>query len=111
MNQNYAAQRAALANALTPQQVMILDAFQSQVYIQGQMDIQHEPLYDTVTLAAGAQVTPLSTAFFTNVGPASGKTLAQTNLTQSRRLPAPEAFSAFAIRLAWEENIVLADIL
>jgi hypothetical protein len=111
MTQNYAAQRAALASQLTPQQVMILDAFQSQVYIQGQMDIQHEPLYDTVTLAAGAQVTALSTAFFTNVGPASGKTLAQTNLTQSRRLPAPEAFSAFAIRLAWEENIVLADIL
>ena len=109
--QQYAAQRAALANTLTPQQLMVLDAFQSQVYVQGQVDVQHEPLYDTITLAAGAQVTELSTAFFTNVGPASGKTLAQTNLTQARRLLAPEAFSIFAIRLAWEENIVLADIL
>lgn len=107
----YAAQRANIAGSLTPQQLMILDAFQSQVYVQGQLDVEHEPLYDTVTLAAGAQVTELSTAFFTNVGPASGKTLAQTNMTQQRRLMAPEAFSVFAIRLAWEENIVLADIL
>ena len=107
----YAGQRAALAGSLTTQQLMILDAFQSQVYVQGQLDVEHEPLYDTITLAAGAQVTANATALFTNVGPASGKTLAQTNLTQSRRLQAPEAVSEFAIRLQWEENIVLADLL
>lgn len=93
------------------QQQMIVDAFQSAVYVDNRMDVQHTPLYDTVTIAAGASLTTLASAFFTNVGPASSKTLAQTNMTQSQRLPAPEAFSIFGIRLRWSENVLPADIL
>ena len=93
------------------QQQMIVDAFQSAVYVQDQMDVQHTPVYDTVTLAASGTVSQLTTAFFTNVGPASSKTLAQTNMTQQQRLPAPEAFSIFGIRLRWQENILYADLI
>jgi hypothetical protein len=89
---------------------MILDAFRSEVYVSNRMDVQHTPLYDTITLAAGDTVSDLTTAFFTNVGPASGKTVAQTNMTQSRRLPAPQAFSIFGFRLRWKENILEADL-
>lgn len=96
---------------MTASQQMIMDAFNSDVYVQNRMDVQHTPLYDTITVAAGANVTNITTAFFTNVGPASGKTLAQTNLTQSQRLPAPEAFSIFGFRIRWSENILLADLL
>jgi hypothetical protein len=90
---------------------MIVDAFNSEVYVANRMDVQHTPIYDTVTLAAGSAVSSLTTAFFTNVGPQSGKTLAQTNMTQSQRLPAPEAFSIFGFRLRWSENILITDLI
>ena len=95
---------------LTDTQQMIYSAFNSQVYVSDRMDVQSTPLYDTVTLAAGATVSTLSTALFTNVGAASGKTLAQTNMTQSQKLPAPEAFSVFGFRLRWQENVNIADL-
>lgn len=95
----------------TSTQQMIVDAFQSQTYISNQMDVQHTPLYDTIAIAAGNPLSVLTSALFTNVGPASGKTLAQTNMTQSQRLPAPEAFSIFGFRLRWSEDILLADLL
>ncbi len=103
--------RSRLAAMLTPQQSMILDAFQSDVYVQGKVDVQNEPLYDTITVALAATLNENASALFTNVGPASGKTLGQTNMSQSRRLPAPEAFSVLGIRLYWNEDVAVADIL
>ncbi len=105
------ARRAQLAALLGPQDQMILDAFQSDVYVEGRVDVQNEPLYDTITVALNATLNELSSALFTNVGPASGKTYGQTNLSQSRRLPAPEAFSVLGIRLYWNEDITFGDIL
>lgn len=100
---------------MTSTQSMIVDAFQSETYIANRMDVQHTPLYDQFTLTNGAPplstLSTLSSALFTNVGPASGKTQAQTNMTQSQKLPAPEAFSIFGFRLRWAENILLADLL
>ena len=96
---------------MTSQQSMIVDAFNSETYVQNKMDVQHTPIYDTVTIAAASAVNTITTSFFTNVGPASNKTLAQTNMTQQQRLPAPEAFSIFGLRLRWAENILLADLL
>lgn len=95
---------------MTDTQQMIYSAFNSQVYVSDRMDVQSTPLYDTVTLAANSTISTLTTAFFTNVGAASNKTLAQTNMTQSQKLPAPEAFSVFGFRLRWAENILLADL-
>lgn len=103
--------RARLAALLPPQDVMILEAFQSETIVPGKMDVQNEPLYDTFTLAQGVSLNENSSALFTAVGPQSGKTLGQTNLSQSRRLPAPEAFSILGIRLYWNENVGAADIL
>jgi hypothetical protein len=96
---------------MSPQQQMIVDAFNSEVYVANRMDVQHTPIYDTITIAAGSPVSNLTTAFFTNVGPQSGKTLALTNMTQAQRLPAPEAFSIFGFRLRWSENILITDLL
>lgn len=96
---------------MTNTQQMIVDAFQSDTYVANRMDIQHTPLYDSFTIAAGNPLTVLTSALFTNVGPASNKTLAQTNMTQSQRLPAPEAFSIFGLRLRWSEDVLLADLL
>lgn len=92
---------------------MIVDAFNSEVYVSNRMDVQHTPLYDTVVLTTGGTtnvVSVLATALFTNVGPASGKTLALTNLTQSQKLAAPEAFSIFGFRFRYSENVSLLDI-
>ena len=96
---------------MTPQQQMIVDSFQSETYIKNRMDVQHTPLYDTVTFAAAATITVTTSAFFTNVGPASGKTEAQTNMSQTNRLPAPEAFSILAMRFRTGEDILRADLL
>jgi hypothetical protein len=93
---------------MTPQQQMITDAFNSETYDPLKMDVQDTPLYDTVTLAAGGSVSVLTTQFF---GSPAGKTIAQTNLTQIQKLPAPEAFSIFAFRFKWLESIILADLL
>ncbi len=96
---------------MTPQQQMITDAFQSSTYVQNRMDVQHEPLWDTVTYAAAAPITENNSAFFTNVGPASGKTLAQSNLRQGNRLPAPQAWSIMGMRFRYAEDILRADLL
>lgn len=95
---------------MTSQQQMIVDAFNSEIYVNNRMDVQHTPLYDTVQFAAGATVSQLTSALFTNVGPASGKTLALTNVTQQQKLPAPEAFSIFGFRFRWSEDILRADL-
>lgn len=89
----------------------ILAAFSSEVYDPNKMDVQHEPLYDTITKAASGTINPASDQFFLNVGPISGKTLAQTNLVQPGQLPSPEAFAIMAIRFRWQENILITDLL
>ena len=94
---------------MTPAQQMIAEAFNSQTYVDNRMDVQHTPIYDTVTIAQAGAINETTTAFFTNVGAASGKTLALTNMTQSQKLPAPEAFSIFGFRLRISENTTLAD--
>lgn len=96
--------------SMTPQQQMIVDAFNSEVYVNNRMDVQHTPLYDTVTIAAGSPLNVSTSALFSSVGPSSGKTLAQTNLTQSQKLAAPEAFSIFGFRFRYSENISLLDL-
>ena len=98
MNTNY--------NAAT-----IVAAFNSQTYIQDKMDVQDTPLYDEVTLAAGATVNSLATNVFTNVGAAASKSLGQTNMQTPGELRAPEAFSIFGFLLRVGENILYADIL
>ncbi len=104
------ARRRQLGQILGPQDLMILDAFQQETYVEGKVDVQNEPLYDMFTLGAVA-ITQANTSLFTAVGPASGKTLGQTNLSQSRRLPAPEAFSVLGIRAYWNEDMLIADLL
>lgn len=96
---------------MTPQQAMIVDSFQSETYVQNRMDVQHTPIWDTVTTAAAGTITQTNSALFTNVGPASGKTLAQTNMSQQNKLPAPEAFSILGFRLRLGEDILRADML
>lgn len=99
---------------MTAQQDMIVNAFNSQVYIQDRMDVQHTPLYDTLRFTPAGGVNPvlntLTGNWFTNVGPASGKTLAETNMNQQQKLPAPEAFSVYGMRLRIGEDILREDL-
>ena len=90
---------------------LILNAFNHQIFDQNNLDVQHMQLYDTITLTAASTPTVSNTSFFSNVGPSSNKTVAQTNLTTNRVLQAPEAFSIMAFRLRWLENVLLADLL
>jgi hypothetical protein len=92
-------------------QATIQAAFNNQVFAQDMVDVQHTPVYDTVTTAANTALTEANSAFFTTVGSGSGKGLNQTNMTQPGRLVAPEAFAIFSYRLRWNENILFADAL
>ena len=94
----------------TSQQAMIVDAFNSTTYVANQMDVQNTPLYDSVTIPATMSLSPLTSSLFTNVGPASGKTYAQTNMQQQRLLPSPEAFSIFGFRFRYSEDLSILDI-
>lgn len=96
---------------MTQSQATIMEAFMSKHYVPNQMAVQHTPLYDTVTIAAGGAVNQTTGSWFTNVGPASGKTLAQTNLRLVSQLAAPQAFAIFGVRIRWSENILLADLI
>ena len=88
----------------------IFAAFLGTTYQPNAMDVQHEPLYDLLTLSAGSNVLSAnqSQAFFANP---AGKTINQTNVQKPKQLDAPEAFALFCIQMHIDENILLADLL
>src|ERR1700678_245897 len=87
------------------QQTFIFNQFNRTTYQPNAKDVQHEPLYDTFSTAAGTTI-PNNTQFFTTP---SGKTINQTNVTTPKKLDAPEAFAVMGIRFHPLENILLAD--
>src|SRR6266404_5855235 len=97
---------------LTPQQAFITQSFQSQVYIQNQMDVQDEPIYDTISFITAAAINnttaswfaiPLNNPIYTAA--TQNKTLAQTNVSRANTLIAPEAQTIFQYRIWINENI------
>lgn len=92
----------------------ITSQFAGSTYMPNNMDVQHEPIYDTLwdpsTNApyAGGSTIPNLSKFFTEPG---SKTLAQTNIQTAKRMDAPEAFAVMGIRLRWAEDILIADAL
>jgi len=97
-------------NAITTQQQFIIESFRGQIYISDELDVQDTPVYDTDTYAAGAQINTPNSQFFSNVESGAGKTYAQTNMQENRRLAAPEAFSVFGIRLGLSEDVLRLDL-
>jgi len=107
------AQQTAVANAaqaISMQQQFIIDSFRGQIYISNELDVQDTPIYDTDTYTSGQTINTPNSAFFSNVESNSGKTFAQTNMSENRRLAAPEAFSVFGVRLGWSENVLYSDL-
>lgn len=100
----------AAASAISQQQSFIIESFRGQIYISDELDVQDTPVYDTDTYAAGQTINTPNSQFFSNVESNSGKTYAQTNMQENRRLAAPEAFSVFGIRLGWSEDILRSDL-
>lgn len=96
--------------SITNQQQFIVNSFKGQIYISNQLDVQDTPVYDTVTYAPSGTINTSNSQFFTNVGSPSGKTYAQTNMSQTQKLDAPEAFSCFAIRLGFSEDVLRSDL-
>jgi hypothetical protein len=90
---------------------LINSSFLQQIMVTDKVDVQSEPIYDTITVAAAAALSNSNNVFFTNVGAGSNKTLADTNMTQSGLLPAPEAFSIWAFRMKNAENLLITDAL
>ena len=91
-----------------PQATAIFQAFLGVTYQPNAMDVQHEPLYDTLTLSAGSNVlsATLSQQFFNNP---QNKTINQTNVTKPGQIPAPEAFAVMCIQFWLDSNTLLAD--
>ena len=121
MQNAQAAAQAAVANAqntalqsavaaITSQQQFIINSFKGQIYISNQLDVQDTPVYDTITYPASGTINTPNSQFFTNVGSPSGKTYAQSNMSQTQKLDAPEAFSVFGVRIGWSEDILRSDL-
>lgn len=111
MVNNMAASIQTAQAAVTAQQQFVIDSFRGQIYISDTLDVQDTPVYDTVLLNAGQSLTKTTSTLFADVAPVtSGKTIAQTNMTQNQQLPSPEAMSVFGIRLAWQEWILYPDL-
>lgn len=100
----------AASDAVNSQKQFIIDSFRGQIYISDQLDVQDTPVYDTLTYTAGQTVSTVNSQLFTNVGSLSGKSFVQSNMQQPQRLPAPQAFSIFGIRLKWDEGILRQDL-
>jgi hypothetical protein len=97
-----------MAQILDGSQVAFIQAqFNGTTYQPNTMDVQSEPIYDELTTAAAASITSNAQQFFTSP---TGKTYAQTNVTEIRKLPAPEAFAVMAIKLFPQPDILLADL-
>jgi hypothetical protein len=109
-SQSMATSVATAVAAITQQQQFIVNAFKGQIYISNQLDVQDTPVYDTITYAAGNTINTPNSQWFSNVGALSGKTYAQTNMSQTQKLDAPEAFSVFAVRLGFSEDILRSDL-
>lgn len=103
-----AAMATAIA-AITAQQQFIINSFKGQIYVSNTLDVQDTPIYDTITYVAGNTINTINSSLFTNVENGSGKSFAQTNMTQNSKLDAPEAFSVFGIRVGVSEDILRAD--
>lgn len=98
-----------MAQVLDQSQVsFIQQQFNGTTYQPNSMDVQSEPLYDELTTAASSVITPgiSGSQFFANP---TGKTYAQTNVLEARKLPAPEAFAVMGIKFNPQPNILLAD--
>lgn len=83
----------ASQSALTKNQKYVMERFRGQIYITNQLDVQTGRLWDCMTFRAGEEFT--SGEWFSTPEPKGNppKTRLETNLNQSRRLDAPEAFS------------------
>lgn len=92
---------------LTPQQQYILNEFNGQTYEPNKMDVQHTPIYDTVTILAGAALTTSASQYFVVT---ATKSINQTNVQTSKKLDAPEAFTVKSFRWYYQGNILLADL-
>lgn len=97
-------------SAISAQQQFIINSFKGQIYISNQLDVQDTPVYDTITYTAGGTINTPNSQFFTNVESNSGKTYAQTNMTQNGKLDAPEAFAVFGVRLGFSEGVLRSDL-
>ena len=98
---------APVAPSLTPQQAWIMTQFNGQTYEPNRMDVQDTPLYDTVSFDPSDTITTVASVLFSNI---QGKSLGQTNMNESRRLNAPEAFTIMSYRFYWQQDVLLADL-
>lgn len=108
---NQQSMQVAAAAAITSQQQFIINSFKGQIYISNQLDVQDTPVYDTITYNPSGTINTPNSMWFSNVVAAtSGKTYAQTNMQQSQKLDAPEAFAVFGVRVGWSEDILRSDL-
>lgn len=110
-NGPYAAPQDMTTAIINQHRDTIVGAFASDSYVANSLDIQHEPIYDSWTVAASGTLSTQASQWFVNVANNSGKTLAQTNMGTSRRLDAPQSHSIQSIKLRWSENVAFADAL
>lgn len=78
--------------------------------LKGRADIVNWPLYDRISLAAGA-TTPAEFSFFTVPQGSGGKTKADTNVTQVKTLPSPEYFNCTHVGIEWAIDTFEEDII
>lgn len=88
------------------------ELFQGKILVTECTDIQAGSLWDTMTLKAGESLVRDSweRRLFADCGAASGKSQADTNLSQNSELPAPEAFSIDRIRIAFSKTSLPCDV-
>lgn len=90
------------------QQSMIMEAFRAEEYIKDQMDVQAEPVYDTIELVTGNVIAQGGTnaQYFVNI---DNKTLNLTNMTERGQLMNPEALAIFAYRFYLDPRNTVLD--
>jgi hypothetical protein len=110
MTKNSAAMASMAANASSARQQRIIDRFHGQLYDSNRLDVQTGRLWDCICYAAGGTFTIQNGTFFTNVDRSSGKTYLETNLYQSKKLDAPEAFAIERVIFTFSKSADPLDV-
>lgn len=88
----------------------IIEAFRGQVYLSPSLDVQLGHMWDSVQFKAGQDLDWKNIELFDNVGVNSGKTSLDSNITQSKKLDAPEAFCVQRIFFVFDQAAAEEDI-
>lgn len=98
------------SSKLSKRDAYILEQFGGHTYEPNRMDVQEGRLWDSFEFQPGSVMQPSTTDLFSDRYGTNNKIYADTNMSMSRRLPAPEAFSVQRVLFSFSRDCNDSDV-